>query len=113
MPGNNVGMPKPANIGHVFGKLTDADGKPLNGASVMLMLKKMDTATKKMKQVLVKGMITKNNGDFNFDELPVMSNLQLKISSSGYKAIAAGYIIFAKKRRWCHAFHQPGGYTLI
>ena len=74
------------NVGHVYGKLTDADGKPVTGASVMLMRKKMDSTTKKMKEVLVKGMITKSNGDFSFDELPIMGNLQLKISSSGFKA---------------------------
>ncbi len=47
----------------------------------------MDTGTKKMKQVLVKANITQSNGDFDFDELPVMSKLQLKISSSGYKLL--------------------------
>ncbi len=80
--GMNKGM---GNVGHVYGKLTDPDGKPLTGASVMLMSKKMDSASKKMKEILVKGMITKNNGDFSFDELPIMGNLQLKISSSGFK----------------------------
>ena len=74
------------NVGHVYGKLTDADGKPVTGASVMLMRKKMDSTTKKMKEVLVKGMITKSNGDFSFDELSTTGNLQLKISSSGFKA---------------------------
>ena len=74
------------NVGHVYGKLTDADGKPVTGASVMLMRKKMDSTTKKMKEVLVKGMITKSNGDFSFDELPITGNLQLKITSSGFKA---------------------------
>ena len=83
MSGNGMG---PGNIGHVYGKLTDADGKPVNGASVMLMRKKIDSATKKIKEVLVKGMITKANGDFSFDELPVMGSFQLKISSSGFKA---------------------------
>lgn len=83
MSGMNKGM---GNVGHVYGKLIDADGKPVSGASVMLMRKKMDSATKKMKEVLVKGMITKGNGDFSFEELPVMGNLQLKISSSGFKA---------------------------
>ena len=81
--GMNKGM---GNVGHVYGKLTDADGKPVTGASVMLMRKKMDSTTKKMKEVLVKGMITKSNGDFSFDELPITGNLQLKISSSGFKA---------------------------
>ena len=83
MSGMNMAQ---VNIGRVYGKLTDADGRPVSGASVMLMRKKMDSVTKKLKEVLVKGMITKSNGDFSFDELPVMGNLQLKISSSGFKA---------------------------
>ena len=61
--GMNKGM---GNVGHVYGKLTDADGKLVTGASVMLMRKKMDFTTKKMKEVLVKGIITKSNGDFSF-----------------------------------------------
>lgn len=97
MPGNNANMHTPSNIGHVFGKLTDADGKPINGVSVMMMQQRMDTTTKKMKQVLIKGVITKSNGDFNFDELPVMSSLQLKISSSGYKAIEQEISFLPKK----------------
>jgi ferric enterobactin receptor len=84
MQGNNMKMGQ-ANMGHVYGKLTDAEGKPVSDASVMLMQKKMDSVSKKIKQVLVKGMITKGNGDFSFDELPVRANLQLKISSSGFK----------------------------
>ena len=87
IPSNNTGMQAPRNIGHVYGKLIDEDGKPVNGASVLMMETKMDTATKKMKQVLISGMITKNNGDFDFVELPVMGKLQLKISNSGYKAM--------------------------
>lgn len=61
--GMNKGM---GNVDHVYGKLTDADGKLVTGASVMLMRKKMDFTTKKMKEVLVKGIITKSNGDFSF-----------------------------------------------
>jgi outer membrane receptor protein involved in Fe transport len=85
------GMPsgattKPGNIGHIYGKLVDANGKAISDASVMLMQKKTDTVTKKTKEVLLKGMITKANGDFDFDQLPVMGNLQLKITASGFAA---------------------------
>lgn len=83
-PGGNMGQ---SNIGHVYGKLTDADGKPVSGASIMLMRKKIDSATKKIKEILVKAITTKSNGDFSFDELSIVENLQLKISSSGFKTI--------------------------
>jgi len=108
MPGNKAGMKGPGNIGHVYGKLIDQDGKPLNGASVLMMETKMDTATKKMKQFLLSGMITKSNGDFDFVELPVRSRLQLRISNSGYKAINED-ISFMPKREAGAAPAAPGG----
>jgi len=89
------GMPQ-GNAGHIYGKLTDALGKPVAEASVMLMLKKIDSATKKVKEVLLKGMITKNNGDFNFEELPIRGNLVLKISIGGYKPLEQAVSFMAK-----------------
>lgn len=86
-PGMNSSMQAQKNMGSVYGKLIDENSKPLSGASVIMMESKMDTATKKMKQVLLKGVITESNGDFNFDELPAMGKLQLKISSSGYRPL--------------------------
>ncbi|MES2848716.1 MAG: outer membrane beta-barrel protein, partial [Bacteroidota bacterium] len=75
----------PGNAGHVFGKLVDEAGKPVASASVMLMQKKMDTVTKKMKDLLLKAAITKSNGEFSFEELPVMGALTLKVSGTGFK----------------------------
>jgi ferric enterobactin receptor len=76
MPGNKAGMKGPGNIGHVYGKLIDQDGKPVNGASILMMETKMDTATKKMKQFLLSGMITKSNGDFDFEEQATVKDQQ-------------------------------------
>jgi len=73
--------------GHLYGKITDADGKPVEGASVLLLHQQMDTATKKMKMLLVTGVMSKNNGDFDFTAVPVMGKLQLRISNSGYKTL--------------------------
>ena len=88
MPGGMQSNMGGGNMGHVYGKLTDADGKPISGASVMLMGKKVDSVTKKVKEILVKGMITKSNGDFNFEELSIRGSLNLKVSSSGFKAFS-------------------------
>lgn len=84
-PAGAAGQGAP-NIGHVYGKITDSTGKPLSDVSVVLMQSKMDPATKKNKDVLLKGATTKNNGEFNFEELPITAPLKLKISISGYKA---------------------------
>jgi outer membrane receptor protein involved in Fe transport len=75
------------NSGHIYGKITDADGKPVDGASVILMHQELDPTTKKMKMILVSGVTTKGNGDFNFTSVPVMGKLQLRISNSGFKSL--------------------------
>ncbi|MGC4035783.1 MAG: TonB-dependent receptor [Chitinophagaceae bacterium] len=81
MPG---GGGQQANIGHVYGKVVDSADKPISDASVIILQNKYDAATKKNKQVLVKGMITKNNGEFSLDALPMFGKLKLKISATGY-----------------------------
>ncbi len=75
------------NSGHLYGKITAVDGKPIEGASVLLLHQQMDTATKKMKMLLLTGVMTKNNGDFNFTGVPVMGKLQLRVSNSGFKTL--------------------------
>src|SRR5664279_3018435 len=75
------------NAGHLYGKIIDGDGKPVEGASVLVLHENMDTASKKMKMILVKGMTTKSNGDFDFAQIPIMGKLQLRISSSGYTSL--------------------------
>jgi ferric enterobactin receptor len=40
-----------------------------------------------MKMILVSGMNSKNNGDFDFTGVPVMGKLQLRISNAGYKTV--------------------------
>ena len=96
MPGGMQGNMGGGNIGHVYGKLVDTDGKPVSGVSVMLMGKKVDSVTKKIKEILVKGMITKSNGDFNFEELSIRGSLNLKVSSSGFKAFSQAITFLPK-----------------
>ena len=83
-------------IGHVYGKVTDASGKPIGGASVIILQNKLDTVTKKMKQILLKGTASENNGDFSLDELPIFGSLNLKISATGY-ALSEQSISFMPK----------------
>jgi ferric enterobactin receptor len=85
MAGNGKqGQQAPA-IGHIYGKIADSSGAPLNGASVILLQSRFDTVTKKRKEVLLKGITTKSNGEFSFADLPVFGQLKLKISAIGYK----------------------------
>jgi ferric enterobactin receptor len=84
MAGNGKGAPA---IGHIYGKLVDTTGKPLGDVSIILLQNRFDSSSKKMKDVLLKGLTTKANGEFSFDELPMFGKLKLKISAVGYKSL--------------------------
>src|SRR5436190_4374930 len=95
MPGMGGGKGMP-NMGRVYGKLVDSTGKAISEASVMLLQNKYDSSLKKNKEVLLKGMVTQTNGDFNFEELPIFRPLKLKISAVGHKAIEQAVTIQPK-----------------
>lgn len=77
------GEPQPAdqpviqvNSNRVFGKLVDkAGGKPIEAASVQLFVG----------DSLIRGMLTRPNGDFSFDNLPGNKQFRLQISAIGYE----------------------------
>ena len=73
-----------ANIGHIYGKVIDSTDKAIGDVSVILLQNKYDAKLKKNKEVLLKGMTTKNNGEFSLDGLPMFGKLKLKITATGY-----------------------------
>lgn len=83
--GAGKGAAAPPKIGHVYGKIVDSTGKSIGEASVMLMGNQYDSTAKKFKEVLIKGLITRSNGEFSFSDLPIVGKLKLKISATGYK----------------------------
>ncbi len=89
MPGGargQMGGGQNMNTGHFYGKIIDsATNKPVEAASVQLIQNKLDTVTKKRKDVVVGGMLTSKNGEFSIENLPVMAQYNLKISAIGYK----------------------------
>jgi len=76
---------KAPNMGHIYGRIVDSTGHGIADATVLVLQNKRDSATKKTKFVLLKGLSTKANGDFNFEDLPLFGGLKLKISATGYK----------------------------
>jgi ferric enterobactin receptor len=74
----------PPSIGRAFGKVTDSTGQPIPATAVVLK-SVTDPATKKKKLVLIKGMDTKANGEFNFEDLPIVQPLVVRLSATGYK----------------------------
>lgn len=76
------------NIGHLYGKLVDSKtNKGIEGVTVQLLGNRFDTVTKKMKEVSIGTLITKQNGDFSFDNLSVMGKYKLKASALNYKPL--------------------------
>ena len=89
MPGagrGQMGGGQSMNAGHFYGKIIDSTtNKPVEAASVQLIQNKLDTVTKKRKDVVVGGMLTSKNGEFSLENLPVMAQYKLKITAIGYK----------------------------
>ncbi len=73
------------NVGQFYGKIVDAKtNKGIEGVTVQLKGNKFDTATKKMKEAILGTLITKVNGNFLFENLSIMGNYKLIMSSLGY-----------------------------
>ncbi|QEC68853.1 TonB-dependent receptor [Panacibacter ginsenosidivorans] len=82
---NRQGNGQNMNIGHMYGKVVDSStNKGIDAASVQLIGHKFDSATKKMKDVIVATLITEKNGDFSIENLSMFGNYQLHISAVGY-----------------------------
>lgn len=77
-----------ASIGHFYGKLVDSKtNKGIDAVSVQLFMAKFDTATKKRKDTLVGGMLTRANGEFSIENLPIFGRYTLKLSAIGYTPV--------------------------
>lgn len=76
------------NMGHLYGKVVDSKtNKPVDAASVQLIQNKLDSATKKRKDVVVNGMLTDKRGEFSLENLAVLATYKLKITAIGYKSL--------------------------
>ena len=74
--------------GRFYGKIVDLKtGKAVEYATVELTQSKMDTVTRKRKDVIVSGMLTKTNGDFSLENVPAFGQMKLKITAIAYKEI--------------------------
>ncbi len=82
MPGGmRGGMPK---LGKVYGKIVDSkSGRAIDAASVLFL------QVQNGKDVLVKNTLTESNGEFSFDELPMMGQFKITVIYTGYKQYEA------------------------
>ncbi len=84
--GNRPGQGRPQVTGSFYGKLVEAKtAKPIEYASVQLIQNKMDTATKKRKEVVIAGMLTDNHGDFRLENIPAFGQFKLQVTIVGFK----------------------------
>ena len=86
--GNRMGMGngKSQLTGSFYGKVIDAKSdKPIEYASVQLVQSKFDSVSKKKKDVVVAGMISKSNGEFRLENISAFGQFKLKIAVVGFK----------------------------
>lgn len=86
---NSGGRPGGGQIptGRFYGKIVEAkSGKPIEYASVQLLQNKMDTVTKKRKETVIAGMLTKANGEFSLENVSLFGQSKLKITVVGFKS---------------------------
>ncbi len=76
------------NMGRFYGRIVDkTSNKGVDAASVQLVQSRFDTVSKKRKDVVVSGQLTRRGGDFSLEGLPVMGQYKLKITAIGYKPL--------------------------
>jgi outer membrane receptor protein involved in Fe transport len=69
----------------IFGRIVDIQAnKGLEAASVQLYIEVTDSITHRSKDSLIAAMLSKPNGDFSFNKIPLGHALVLKISAVGY-----------------------------
>lgn len=74
--------------GRMYGKIIEAQsGKGVEAASVQLIQSRLDTVSKKRKDVVIAGMLTKANGEFTLDNVPLFGQSKLKITAIGFTPV--------------------------
>ncbi|HET6766815.1 MAG TPA: outer membrane beta-barrel protein, partial [Chitinophagaceae bacterium] len=74
--------------GRMYGKVVESQsGKAVDAASIQLVQSRLDTATKKRKDVVIGGMLTKANGEFSLENVPLFGQSKLKITAIGFKPL--------------------------
>ncbi|MEO6685608.1 MAG: TonB-dependent receptor family protein, partial [Dyadobacter sp.] len=69
----------------LYGKVVDLQSKkPIESASVQLVNKVRDANTQQVKDSVVAAMLSKPNGDFDFENIPALDSLQIIISAIGF-----------------------------
>ena len=85
-PAGNRGGAALQMTGAFYGKILDSiTGKPIEAASVQLIQNRFDSVSNKRKEFIIGGQLTKNNGDFNIEKVPMMGQYILRVTAIGFK----------------------------
>ncbi len=83
--GRPSGASQNMNIGRFYGKIMDAKtNKGVEASSVQLVQSVFDSTTKAKKNKIISGQLTKSNGDFSLESLPVRGQFILRVTAIGY-----------------------------
>ncbi len=74
------------NIGRFYGKVVDENKKPIAYASIQLSGMRYDSLSRSMKEKIIAGQLTGENGEFSLENLPVRGQFTLKINYMGFAA---------------------------
>lgn len=112
--GNRGGMPAMSGgkmpNGRFYGKIVDVKtGKSLEFATLELTQNKFDSVSKKRKDVVVSGMLTKANGDFSLENVPAFGPLKLKITAIGFKEVVQNVAFDLKSGNMLNALDKDLG----
>jgi len=87
-------MPPQNNYGRVYGKVVDnKTNKGIEAASVQVYLVTNDSSSRKTTDSLIGGMLSKPNGDFNFENIPLIDTFRFIISGVGFKPLQVDVFI--------------------
>lgn len=86
--GRSSGAGQNMNMGRFYGRIMDGKtNKGIEASSVQLVQMIIDSTTKAKKPKIISGQLTKSNGDFSLDGLPIRGQFTLKVTAIGYMTI--------------------------
>jgi outer membrane receptor protein involved in Fe transport len=75
-------------LGRIYGKVVESKtNKGVEAASVQVYVSTNDRLSGKNVDSLIGGMLSRPNGDFNFDNIPLIDTLRFMISAVGFKPL--------------------------
>ncbi len=87
-PGNRPegGLGRANATGKFYGKVIDqSTGKGIEFATVKLLQMRFDSTLKSKREILISGVITRPNGEFVLDNIPVWGQYTLSVTAIGYQ----------------------------